>query len=319
MTIGIAASGPRAGLGVFDALRAVEKVGRGHIGGFAVLAVLTVDGRLLRRETQVSGTKGLLAGDAFLPTDIAEAPQAALMSSGPDRPEPLDAFLPGEAGSGLVTGHRFPNACGAAGQPLNQEVLGLLRQGVDACSAVERVLRDNALADAGIIAVDQAGRIYGANSERVGRRPDLGAARRECMHRGIVIEVLHNAIFPCGPLAALAAEIAFDRMVDSGKTVCFLTLQAGTAVEAGEQEVVVVDEKGRALNILTPDLRILRGRWNCATPYLGAMVMSGDLLLGHTIEEANVVVQDGKVQSFEGQSERRLRYRSAAHPMRPDP
>lgn len=308
MTIGIAAAGPRAGLGVFDALRAVERVGRGHIGGFAVLAVLTADGRLLRRETQRGGTVALLEGADSLPAEIAEAPRAALMSSGPDRPAPLAAFLPGEAGVGLVTGHRFPNAPAASGRPLNEEVLELLRQGADARRAVEQVMADNPLADAGVIAIDPAGGLHGANSDRVQSRPDLGSARRACGRRGIVIEVLHNAIFPRAPLAALAAEIAFDRMDLSGEPTQRLKLRSGTPIAAGEREAVVLDEEGRVLRIVTADPRILRGRWNCASPYLGAQVVAGDRLLGHTIEEANVVVQDGKIRSVEGRCERDVQY-----------
>ena len=37
MTIGIAVRGPGAGLAAFKALAAVEKIGRGAIGGFCLL------------------------------------------------------------------------------------------------------------------------------------------------------------------------------------------------------------------------------------------------------------------------------------------
>ena len=56
MTIGIAASGPSAGAGIMVGLRAIEAIGRGAIGGFVSLAVLTLDGRLVRAETQKDGT-----------------------------------------------------------------------------------------------------------------------------------------------------------------------------------------------------------------------------------------------------------------------
>lgn len=311
MTIGIAASGPFAGLGVLDALRAVEGVGRGHIGGFAVLAVLTADGRLLRRETQCGGGAGLLAGTDALPNEILEAPRAALMSSGPNRPAPLAAFLPGEAGVGLVTGHRFPNATSASGRPLNEEILDLLRQGADARSAVDQVIAANPLADAGVIVIDGAGTIHGANSDRVQSRPDLGAARRECRRRGIVVEVLHNAIFPHAPLAVLAAEIALDRMDRPARGSHRIMVRAGTPLVAGEREAVLVDEAGFAHTIITPDRRILSGCWNCAAPYLGAEVRIADRLLGRTTEEANAVVEQGRILTLDGLAERDLAYQCA--------
>ena len=127
MTIGIAVYGPMAGLATFKALQAVERVGRGAIGGFASFVAITADGALLRSETQRGGTATLFtAGEticALPPQAFAEAPWAALMSSGPDRPAPLSQFTPGRAGVGLVSGHRLPNMPGADGLPINRAVL----------------------------------------------------------------------------------------------------------------------------------------------------------------------------------------------------
>ncbi|WP_346907757.1 DUF6963 family protein [uncultured Roseibium sp.] len=63
MTIGIALSGPNAGLCLFKALAAVERISRGSIGGFVSFAVITADGQLLRAQTQDGGTTTLFGGE----------------------------------------------------------------------------------------------------------------------------------------------------------------------------------------------------------------------------------------------------------------
>jgi hypothetical protein len=160
-----------AGLATFKALQAVERVGRGAIGGFASFVAITADGELLRSETQRGGTATLFtAGEticALPPPVFAEAPWAAVMSSGPDRPEPLSQFTPGQAGVGLVSGHRLPNMPGAEGLPINRAVLDRMAHGQPAPDAAHAVLAANPEADAGIIALDHAGRIYAGNTRIV--------------------------------------------------------------------------------------------------------------------------------------------------------
>lgn len=310
MTIGIAASGPRAGLAVFRALAAVERVASGAIGGFAVFAAIDEAGTLHRAETPRGGTGTLFLDGEVTgvepPAVVAAAPMAALMSSGPDRPPPLDQFLPAEAGAGLVTGHRLPNATGITGRALNLDVLDALRRGDGARAAVESVLAADPLADAGIIAVDCRGSVFGANSVRVARRPDLGHARRE--RKGAVVQVLHNAIRPVAPLAALAAEIALDVMTGPAAPDGWVTVRAGTPVRAGPGNRVLVDECGVALAVETTDTRILDGRHNCAAIYLGARVVRGRRTLGSILFEPNVVVQNGCIETLSGQHEVRIGY-----------
>ena len=101
MTIGIAAFGPKAGAGIIAGLGAVEKIGRGAIGGFVSLVVLTDDGRLLRASVQVGGSEALFSEE--LPPEIAQAQCAGLISSGPNRPEPLSQFITAKIGVGIVT------------------------------------------------------------------------------------------------------------------------------------------------------------------------------------------------------------------------
>ena len=124
MTIGIGAIGPNAGLAVFKGLQAAERVGTGSIGGFAVFAAISEDGPLFMSETQRGGTATLFtAGETsgvLPPSEIAAAPYAAVMSSGPDRPAPLSQFLAADPAIGLVTGHRLPNARGARRRRIKQ-------------------------------------------------------------------------------------------------------------------------------------------------------------------------------------------------------
>src|ERR1700686_2557427 len=115
MTIGIAARGPNAGLAVYRSLRAAERVGTGSIGGFATFAAITADGKLLRHETQRGGTSTLfIEGESTgtePPPEVAAATSAAVISSGPDRPEP-EKLLSADPLAGLVTGHRMPITIG---------------------------------------------------------------------------------------------------------------------------------------------------------------------------------------------------------------
>lgn len=312
MTIGIAASGPRAGLAVFRALAAAERVATGSIGGFAAFAAIGVDGELHRAETQRGGTATLFVDGETTGVPpagaIAQAPIAAVMSSGPDRPAPLSQYVPGEPGAGLVTGHRLPNAAGINGRPVNLEVLDRLRQGLAAQAAVEAVLRGDPEADAGIIAIDRNGRVYGCNSERVDRRPDLGHARRESS--GAVIEILHNAIVPAGAMAALAAEIGLAVMVPERTADGEILVTASVPVVAGNANRVVLDDNGAALRVETTDLRILSGRHNCAAIYLHSEVVANDAVIGHTLFEPNVVVEDGLIATLNGRTEMRIGYLS---------
>ncbi len=321
MTIGIAASGANAGLAVFRALAAVERVAQGAIGGFAAFAAVDASGAVYRAETQRGGTRTLFtAGETTgvpPPSMAASATRAGIMSSGPDRPAPLAQFVPADAAAGLVTGHRLPNAAGLSGQPVNLAVLDRLRAGETARTAVAEVLDADPEADAGVIAIDQYGGIFSRNSRRVGQRPDLGHARREHGTSGAVVEVLHNAIFPADSLAALAADIALAVMaptVSAGR----ITVAAGVPVIPGAADQVLVDAAGNAFRIETTDQRIVRGRHNCAAIYLGSLVIQSGRALGRTAFEPNVVVADGHIVSLSGQTRLELDYCAPEQPCMPD-
>ena len=174
MTIGVAAAGAQAGAAVFDAVLGAELLGRGAIGGFVVFAVLDEQGRLQYRTTQRGGVTAL-----DLPASWRDARVAAVISSGPDRPEPLTQFLAGADGLGLITGHRLPNQPGADGRPLNRMALDLMAEGAPPQQAVDAVLAAHPEWDAGLIALHAQDGLGLGNSARAARRDDLGAFQRQ--------------------------------------------------------------------------------------------------------------------------------------------
>lgn len=311
MTIGIAASGPQAGLAIFRALQAVEKIARGAIGGFASFAVITADGHLVRFETQRGGTATLFTEGEKTgvepPPWVAEAPVAAIMSSGPDRPDPLSQFVAGDAGAGLVTGHRLPNRPGTTGVAVNQEALLLLSSGHTPKQAVAAVLAASPQADAGLIAVDRQGRVYGCNSARVATRPDLGWARRET--ESAVVEALHNSIHPVAAVASLAAEVALDTMQPRFRPDGWLMVDIGIPVEVGEHNAVWIDQALRITRVVTTDPGLLDGRQGGSALYIGADVIQDGRSIGTLIDESYVVLENGIIRSLSGQRSLKVGYR----------
>lgn len=306
MTIGIAAHGRNAGLAVFSALRAVEKVGAGCIGGFVSFAAIAEDGKLIRAATQRGGTSTLfIDGDligADPPGAIARASIAALMSSGPDRPEPLAQFVAGDAYTGLVTGHRFAHQPGGNGIPFNQDALQRMQSGMDVKSAVEAVIAENPGADVGLIAIDLRGRVHARNSKRVDARPDLGAEERTSGD-DVVVSILHNAIHPAAGIAALAADVAMEIMLPARAPDFWIHATAGTPVVLGESDSVEVNADLRVVEVRTTDASLLRGRQDGAAIYIGAEVRKNGEKIGYTTTEPYVVLNDGVVESLSGQPE----------------
>ncbi len=316
MTIGIAATGAQAGLAVFQALRAVERVGRGAIGGFASFVCITEAGELIRAETQRGGTATLFVdGEATgtaPPPAIAQARFAAVMSSGPDRPAPLAQFTPGDAGVGLVTGHRLPNVPGVDEVPVNLAVLERMRQGACASAAVQAELLRNPEADAGIIALDHTGGLFAANSDLVAARGDLGFALERDAETGAGVAVLHNAIHPARGLAPLAAAIALDVMNPPDRVDFHVTVRAGTPVVAGAANALVLGEGNGdgVVRIEVTRAAFLTGTAHGAVIGPDAVVRRGDDVLGRTTSEPYGVVRDGEVQSLSGLAEVRLGVRA---------
>lgn len=324
MTIGIGAYGREAGQAVFEALRAAEAIGTGALGGFAVFAAIGEDNSLHIHQTQRGGSRTLFVEGETTgvppPGPVASARAAAVISSGPDRPEPLSQFLAADPAAGIVTGHRLPNGPGASGRPLNVEALEALRAGRTAREAVDAAIAASPESDAGLIAVDTRGGVHARNSERVLRRPDLGQAHREDPALGACVEVLHNAILPGPAVAAIAAETALQVMRGKPCADGWVTVPAGIPLRLGDENAVFCNADGLATHVMTTDPVIVRGHQVGAAVYLASRVYrsdgsdSGDEYLGVTMFEPIVTVEDGVIVALSGQREIRISYRDATGP-----
>lgn len=306
MTIGIATSGPMAGLAAFRALAAVEAVGRGAIGGFVSFAAITASGEMMRAETQRGGTRTLFtAGESTgvdPPAAIAEAPVAALMSSGPDRPSPLSQFTPGAAEVGLVTGHRLPNLPGVDGRPIGEAVLAAMAAGKQPQDAVSLVMSENPEADAGVIAVARDGRIALADSLSVKKRDDIGSMLLENAATGGRVGVLHNAIFPAAALASLAASVALDLSAPADAWDFTVELTEGMRLEPGSENALYLTSDGSALRIVVAGAAWVSSSWEGAVLMRGAPVRRGDKDVGHVTAEPYCVAEGGRIVSLSGRS-----------------
>lgn len=303
MTIGIGASGQNAGLAVWRALNRVERVATGSIGGFATFAVLTSAGNAHIYTTQRGGSRTLFTeGDTVLeepPATVVAAPMAAVISSGPDRPEPLSQFLAVKSDVGLVTGHRLPNRPGPDGEPLNQQVLQRLEDGATPVEAVDAITEVNPAADAGFIAVSSDGAVAAGNTRKVVQRPDTAQASQHGNTFGIA--VMLNAITPADAVAALAASIGSTHIEPESEAAMTIQVAAGISVEHGSQDLVEVDESNTVNRIQTSDETLLSGEQVGAVPYLGSLVLRDGKRIGKTASEPNTVLKDGTITQLSGQ------------------
>lgn len=299
MTIGIAASGARAGAAILRALKAAETVGSGAVGGFVSFVAITAEGSLVRADTQTGGTSALF-GPEGPPQAVLSATRAGLMSSGPNRPEPLAQFTPADPAVGIVTGHRMPNTIGAAGVNVNDEVLALMRAGATPQMAVERVVAANPGVDAGLIALAQDGAIYAADTNLVGRLPDAGAATLTVPGHGAV-SVLHNAIRPYRSLALLVAETALEILVPPAVADAELTLRSGVPLLADVRDGLLVDANLAVVGVLVRNRRFVEGRWSLGLGAHADVIRDGTIV-AHATLEPYLVVDGGRVRSIDGQS-----------------
>ncbi|WP_233233469.1 hypothetical protein [Bordetella sp. LUAb4] len=315
MTIGVAAFGDHAGAAVYEAVLGAELLGRGAIGGFAVMAVLGASGAVQYRVTQRGGVTSL-----DMPAAWRDARVAAIISSGPDRPEPLTQFLAGADGVGLVTGHRLPNLPGADGVALNRAVLdqlirssegqipqsqafsghapqgqsplGLAPLAQTPQQIVETVLQAHAEWDAGLIAIDIHGRLGMANSARVRRRDDLGEFKRVTPTASLGL--LHNSIYARGDLAAQLGELAWSRLQGDAAIPRFITLHHPVPLTQASKDCVHVDAQGVIVAIETANPRLATLDRISTAVYLMTEVRRGGALLGVTATELYVRIRAGE-------------------------
>ncbi len=291
MTIGIVAKGANAGAAVADALLATELLGRGAIGGFAVFAYLDAAGDFQYVTTQQGGVSSLQLSDVCLSADIA-----AVISSGPDRPEPLTQFLPASGGVGLVTGHRLPNSLGADGVPLNRAVLAEMASGMDPQSAVDRVLRSAPELDAGLIAMDLQGQTGLGNSARGSRRGDLGMYRRT--ERACSLAFMLNSIYGVEGMSSCVeaiAGIAWSRLLGTPGRNVLVTLEQAIDLTLGAQDAVHVNERNEIQCLETANPRLLEMNRLTTVVYLGALVKRDGQVVGEAVSELYLSVDAGTV------------------------
>lgn len=302
MTIGIGAVGKNAGLAVWKALNYVERVAVGSVGGFATFAVLNEEGRVNYYCTQRGGSKTLFTfGDSvaeYPPEEVVNATAAAVISSGPDRAEPLTMYLAAEDGVGLVTGHRIPSAIGADGLPVNQQVLQIIKEGASAKEAVEAVMRRNPAVDAGLIAVGADGTCGMMNSEKVDARPDNAKAFVE--RDDAKVYVLNNEIYPVQTTADLAAAVALEVMSGDRKADFQISISAGLKVEYDRQDKVIIDGDNRAVAVFTSDGTVLEGRTVCVVPYLDSQIIRDGKVVGRLMNEPITLLEDGVIVELAG-------------------
>jgi len=314
MTIAIGAYGPRAGQAVYESLRAAERVGTGSLGGFASFAAITADGRLIRAETQRGGAGTLFtAGErtgVAPPSDIADAIAAAVIASGPDRPEPLAQFVPADGRVGLVTGHRLPQSTGIDGRPLNVATFEGLRAGLSSETAIAHVLDANPEADAGLLAVDLKGDVAASNSARVRRRHDFGLAHRESKAHNARVAVLQNSVKPYPSLANLIADIALDVIMGEPASNGTIVVKAGTTVKLGSEALIEVDAGLVAARLVTTDPLVMKGAHICAPIYAGSPIYRAGQLIGYSRLEPIIELMDGRIMSLIGPSSLHIDYTS---------
>lgn len=307
MTVGIGISGPGAGRAALAALRMVERVGRGMLGGFVSLAALDAQGRLHRAETGRGGAAALFAG--AMPDDIAQAPCVALMSSGPDRLPPLSQFTPAAAGVACISGHRLPNMPAVpGGDAVNVQALKAIMQGGEAQPVLDTLLAEHPRADAGLIAVTAVGEVAMANSALVAARTDAGALMTRAA--GLKIAILHNAIFPVQGLAEIAAGAAIDSCAPADAHDFEISLSAGVRLGASARGGVEIDRNGRITGIGGLHAGWLAPVWQGAAAMRGAPVLRDGRQVGTLVSEAYCIAHHGVLQSCDGLVSVRLRVRA---------
>lgn len=288
MTIGVAAYGEEAGRAVADGVLAAEILGRGAIGGFAVLSVLDETGAHRQLECQNGGVRALSGIENFY-----EARCAAVISSGPDRPEPLSQFLSAAASLGLVTGHRLPQRPNTDNIPFNASVLQRLAQGYSPFEAVNRELQENPEADFGLIALTADGRLGFGNSARVRRRGDLVEASHFEQGRGYAL--LANSIHfahDVQPEVALG-EVILSRLSGRAMGYSIARLSASVPVFSSGEDRIELHDDGRIARIYRADPWTPSHAAQTTVVYLGARVWQYGQPVGSCVSEVLARLEGG--------------------------
>jgi hypothetical protein len=176
-------------------------------------------------------------------------------------------------------------------------------------SAVERVVTSNPEVDAGIIALDFDGRLHAANTRLVEKRSDTGSALSGSLEKGAVAAVLHNAIRPHRPIAALAAEIAMDVMQPDDRPDGWITFREGIRLIRGPVNAVDVNTDGIVEAIIVENPKFLDGPWSLGIGYETKVIRRAQVIAS-MLYEPYMVVCDGILRKIDGQAELSVPIRS---------
>lgn len=295
MTIGMGAHGPNAGAAILQALASAEKICTGAIGGFVAAAAIG-EHAVLRAETQRGGVEGLQFDTSQQAFESAFT--AGLISSGPNRPAPLSAFVAAEAGTGVVSGHRMPNATSVEGMPMNETVLKRMADGSDPAVAVNEVIDMNPEADCGLIAVNCQGEGGAANTRRV-TRSDAGMASGQLANASVW--VLHNAVRPYKSLASLLVEVALETMHPELTTRGHAIFKKGCKVEPGEVPQIHINESDMVERIVVQ--LSMNGAVQALDIGCQPLVYSQGIPIARLAYEPFLVARDRQLLSADGESE----------------
>lgn len=282
MTIGIATRGARAGLAAFQALRAVELLGRGAIGGFAVFVWRDDQGVIHHAETQDLGSSTMEMAEGW-----QEARHAAIISSGPNRPVPLIQFLPALGDVGMVTGHRLPSSRLPDGGVINQRALQLMQAGGFDQAQLQALLDEGPSMDAGLICLPLTGPVLAANAPRVRARDDLGRFTANAGETACAI--LHNSIYAAelsgDALAAALGSIALEIMGQGRAPYAISVLPDRLPVTRDSSEALHLDDAGQAVALHSADPAYGETRARITAIYSGTPVLQGGAVVGRVVTE----------------------------------
>lgn len=304
MTIGIACYGINSVSAALAAVLGAELAGRGDIGGFSVLAVLDENGVFHSCSAQRGGVSSLV-----YPSEWKTYKFAALISSGPDRPEPLIQFLPGQSGVGLITGHRIPNTIDVNQRPLNISVLKQIEKGIEPQIAINTALVENPEADAGLIALTASGIAFG-NSARVARRSDLGLSSRSDLERGYAL--LHNSIYANDPthFSKMIGQLSWNALNNHQEDCGFLQFNNEIALQYADEDRVHINSTGEIIAIETANKALFSGQYSSRTVVYGTpSIFCEHLYIGQGHTELRANVDNGNAFPLERSVDRTMIFR----------
>ena len=306
MTIGIVVRGPQAGTALVNSLSAIESIAEGSIGGFVSFVVLDKDHTPTFYKCQAGGITSLFACEnkSDLPIELMNATRAALISSGPNRPEPLHRFLAWDDKGNLVSGHRFPHMQTKQNIPLNQQALSILQMYGSDEHRLDELIEQNPDLDAGLVTMDAHGCIYQSNTARVAARGDT--ASRNMQTPEYAYSITLNSILPPDPIAEILAVKLQRRLELDRRPVLHVTTDS--PISNSNVKSVEIDDTGRVVNINTPERHWFSPEHEGALIETGTIVLRDSVTIGKVHEEPYVISRNGKIIALSGKQNVSLRY-----------